>query len=384
MSPPKKTSTRQTQETHNLNRRKFIKKGSLGVLAGAFASTFPSAFSSYASTPSSGNKVGVALVGLGNYSERLLAPALEDCKHCELRGIVTGTSSKIPKWQARYNIPDSNVYSYENMHTLSNNPDIDVVYVVVPTSLHLKYAEIGANAGKHVWCEKPMAMTVQQCQQMIDTCKKNKVQLTVGYRMQHEPNTRALRQFTLDRKFGEVSSIFCRAGYAGNGFPEDNWRMKKAMGGGAMYDMGVYPVNGTRFLSNMEPVSIMASHDKSHPHIFKEVDETTNFTLGFANGVTADCATSTVKSYNTIKISAKHGSYSLTPMSQYTGVTGKTSDGDVFPAIKGMQQTIQMDNDALAILNKGPILVNGEEGLKDIHIVQSAFKSAASGKLVML
>ncbi|HEY7886063.1 MAG TPA: Gfo/Idh/MocA family oxidoreductase, partial [Cellvibrionaceae bacterium] len=84
-------------------------------------------------------KLGVALVGLGYYSRDLLAPALQLTQHCELRGIVTGSPEKIPQWQQRYGIKDSNVYNYENMHTLANNPDIDIVYVVVPTSLHMKY-----------------------------------------------------------------------------------------------------------------------------------------------------------------------------------------------------------------------------------------------------
>ena len=361
----------------SINRRKFLKLASLGFV-------FSSAASYGINLPSENRKVGVALLGLGNYSETILAPALQATQHCELRGIVTGTPSKIPKWQQKYAIADKNVYTYQNMHNIANNPDIDVVYVVVPTSLHLQYAEIAANAGKHVWCEKPMAMTVEQCQRMIDVCKKNKVQLTVGYRMQHEPNTRKFHDYAVQKKFGEVSSIFTRAGYAGNGFPQDNWRMKKAMGGGAMYDMGVYPLNGARFLSGLEPIAISASHEKSHPKIFKEVDETTNFTLEFANGVTADCATSVVKNYNIARIESKQGWVQLDPMSTYSGVKGMSSAGEVLPAISGMQQTLQMDNDALAILGKGPILVSGEEGMRDIHVVQAAFESASKGDRVVL
>jgi len=360
----------------NLPRREFLKTTLSGLALAGLASS-PMALSRV-------KKVGVALVGLGNYSEHLLARALLSCEHCELRGIVTGTPSKIPIWQNTYDIPDSNVYSYDNMHTIANNPDIDVVYVVVPTALHLKYAEIGANAGKHVWCEKPMAMTVAQCQRMIDVCNKNKVQLTVGYRMQHEPNTRKLRRYALVDKFGAVKHIEARAGYAGNGLPASNWRMQKAMGGGAMYDMGVYPVNGARFLSNLEPIAITASHDKSHPKIFKEVDETTNFTLEFPDGVIADCATSVVKSYNRIAVSCENGGYRLSPMSEYSGVQGRTSRGEVLRPIRMMQQTLQMDNDALAILNKGQILVPGEDAMKDIQIVEAAFKSAQTGKRVTL
>ena len=372
------------KQTNKSTRRDFIKLTTKALTLG-ISSNLALTSSLLAAQSQNTKKIGVALVGLGNYSERLLAPALEACEFCELKGIVTGSPSKIKKWQTKYAIADANVYSYKNMHEIANNPDIDVVYVVVPTALHLKYAEIGANAGKHVWCEKPMAMTVAQCEKMIATCQKNKVQLTVGYRMQHDPNTRRFRDYALKQKFGSVKSIYARAGYAGNGAPPTNWRMKKEMGGGAMYDMGVYPLNGARFLSNMEPIAIIATHDKSHPQIFKEVDETTNFTLEFANDVKADCATSVVRSYNKIRVDNEKGWYELDPMSQYSGVTGRDSESNVFPAIKVMQQSIQMDNDALSILGNGPLLVAGEEGMKDIRIVQAAFASAAqNGKRIVL
>ena len=377
MNKGSKPSNIQNQLQPTVNRRQFIKSAGAGLLL--------SSLGYHGLSLASGQKkVGVALVGLGNYSETILAPALLAAKYCELKGIVTGTPSKVSKWQQAYGISDKNVYSYENMHQIANNPDIDVVYVVVPTSLHLKYAEIGANAGKHVWCEKPMAMSVAQCQRMIDVCNKNKVQLTVGYRMQHEPNTQKLGAYARQKKFGAVKSIIAKAGYAGNGFPADNWRMQKAMGGGAMYDMGVYPVNAARYLSAMEPIAITASHDKSHADIFKEVDETTNFTLEFPNGVIADCATSVVQNYNIARIEAEKGWYELAPMSSYYDVKGNTSEGEVLKAIKGMQQTLQMDNDALAILGKGPILVSGEEGLRDIRIVEAAFKSVDTKQRVVI
>lgn len=361
-----------------LSRRHFLQLTGAGIATGLSSGLALNAHSNPR------KKIGVALVGLGYYSKSILAPALELTEHCELRGIVTGSPSKIPEWQSRYGIPDNNIYSYENMHDIANNPDIDVIYIVVPTALHLKYCEIAANAGKHVWCEKPMAMTTAQCQKIIDVCNKNKVQLTVGYRMQHEPNTRTMMNYKNTQPYGKVTSIISQAGYAGNGMPANNWRMKKAMGGGAMYDMGVYPLNGARFLTGLEPIAITATHEKSHPDIFKEVDETTYFTLEFADGLLAQCATSMVKGFNQIKLTCENGWYKLAPMSEYKGVTGLTSDGKLLPAITNIQQAIQMDDDALAILNKGPILVPGEEGLRDIHVVQTAFKSASTGKRVTL
>src|SRR3981081_1859924 len=105
------------------------------------------------------DKLGVALVGLGYYSTDLLAPALQQTTNCYLAGIVTGTPSKAETWKKKYNIPDKNIYNYQTFDQLANNDDIDVVYVVLPPSMHKEYVIRAANAGKHAWCEKPMAIT---------------------------------------------------------------------------------------------------------------------------------------------------------------------------------------------------------------------------------
>lgn len=360
----------------HLTRRRFMQLSASG-LAISSAGTL-------AALSSSKKKIGVALVGLGYYSRDVLAPALEVTQHCELRGIVTGSPEKVPVWQKRYNIQDKNVYNYENMHQIANNPDIDVIYIVLPTSLHLKYCEIAANAGKHVWCEKPMAMTVQECQRIIDVCNQNKVKLSIGYRMQHEPNTRAMIEIAKEKRFGNIKSLSTFAGYAGKGGPASNWRMQKAMGGGAMYDMGVYSVNAARYMSQLEPIAITARHEKSHPEIFTEVDETTYFTLDFGDGILADCGTSVVKNFNIGRVECEKGWYQLEPLQGFTNVIATTSEGKSYPPYKGVQQALQMDNDALAIQNNTSVIVPGEDGLKDIRIVQAAFESAKTGKAVTI
>jgi len=161
-----------------ISRRKIIKSLTLGGAAVLYS---PHTLLS-AVLPAK-ERLGVALVGLGYYSTDLLAPALQQTKECYLAGIVTGTPSKAESWKKQYNIPDKNIYNYQNFDTIANNPDIDVVYVVLPPSMHREYVIRAANAGKHVWCEKPMAMTVQECQEMIDACKKISVrwQLVTGF-----------------------------------------------------------------------------------------------------------------------------------------------------------------------------------------------------------
>ena len=138
--------------------------GAAGILTGS------SAFANII-IPKRKEKLGVALVGLGYYSRDLLAPALQLTQHCELKGIVTGSPDKVPQWQKRYGIADKHVYNYENMNRIADNPDIDVIYIVLPTGLHAKYAVKAANTGKHVWCEKPMARTAEECQQWIEFCE---------------------------------------------------------------------------------------------------------------------------------------------------------------------------------------------------------------------
>ncbi|HEX7026584.1 MAG TPA: Gfo/Idh/MocA family oxidoreductase [Gammaproteobacteria bacterium] len=324
-------------------------------------------------------RIGVALVGLGYYSRDLLAPALQLTQYCHLAGIVTGSPEKIPVWQKKYGIADKNVYSYDNMHRIADNPDIDVIYIVLPTSLHEKYSVIAANAGKHVWCEKPMAMTVAECESIIGACNKNKVQLTIGYRLQHEPNTRTVMQYAASKPFGKIKHVTAKAGYYDASPNPDHWRMKKAMGGGAMYDMGTYPLNAARYSTGEFPVAISARHERKRPELFKEVDETAYFDLVFPGGATAECMASVGENVNILNIDCEKGWYKLEPFQSYTGVSGITSTGVALDKTVNNQQARQMDDDALAILENIPPLVPGEEGMKEIALIQAAIKSVEGG-----
>ncbi|MDT0688237.1 Gfo/Idh/MocA family oxidoreductase [Salegentibacter sp. F188] len=352
------------------NRRDFIKKS--GLFLAATTLPFPNLFSAKPA-----KKLGVALAGLGYYSRDLLAPALQLTDYCELRGIVTGSPEKIPQWQSKYGIKDANVYNYENMEDVANNDDIDVIYIVLPNSMHAEYAIKAANAGKHVWCEKPMATTVKECRQMIEACNKNNVKLSIGYRMQHEANTQTIMKWAETKPFGEIENLRAEAGfYSDNITP---WKLDKEMGGGAMYDMGVYSLNGARYASGMEPITVSATHTTNRPQMFNEVDETTIFDLEFPNGATAACRTSSGESMNILDIDCSKGGYYLKPFQSYSGVKGKASDGTVLEPFGKNQQAVQMDDDALAIINDKPVMVPGEEGLKDIVIVEKIFESAANG-----
>ena len=329
------------------------------------------------------NKIGVALLGLGSYSTHQLAPALQKTKHCYLAGIITGSPQKVPDWQKKYGVPDANTYSYDNFSSIANNEEIDVVYIVTPTGTHAKFAIQAANAGKHVWCEKPMAMTVEECRAIIDACKKNKVELTIGYRMQHETNTKELISYATTQPFGAMTKIEAAACYSG-GAPS-GWRAQKAMGGGALYDMGVYTVNGIRYASQQRPIRVLSAKQYTNrPAAFKEVDETTEYQLELANGLIAYGKTSVGAPENFLKVTCETGHYQLSPMQSYNGVVGNRSDGKQLDAFVDSQQALQMDDDALALLEKRPMQIKGEEGLADIRIIQAIIKSAATKSSVSL
>ncbi|MEM1327664.1 MAG: Gfo/Idh/MocA family oxidoreductase [Bacteroidota bacterium] len=328
-------------------------------------------------------KLGIALVGLGSYSTNQLAPALQLTEHCELKGIVTGSPEKIPIWQEKYGIPDSNVYNYDNLHTIADNPEIDIVYVVVPTGLHAKYSIIAAEAGKHVFCEKPMAMNVPECQSIIDACNTNKVRLAIAYRMQHEPNTQTVIQYAETKPYGALQTVQALAGYKGGG--GSGWRFQKELGGGALYDMGVYTVNAIRYSTGLEPESVIyAKQSTKRPEIFTEVDETTEYQLRFSNGVFGYGKTSVGESFNQLRVDAVKGWYELSPMQQYNGVKGRTVDGYLLNKPIENQQAKQMDDDALAIKNNMPMIAPGEDGLKDVRIINAIQKSAARAEEVKI
>lgn len=358
-------------------RRQFIKNS---IIAGAAASFSPN-FLMSATRPKK-EKLGIALVGLGYYSTDLLAPALQLTENCELKGIVTGSPEKIPVWQEKYGIKDKNIYDYESFDSIANNEDIDVIYVVLPPSMHKEYTVRAANTGKHVWCEKPMAPTVADCEAMIKACKSNGVKLAIGYRCQHDPNIQAYMKVAKERPFGKVKMITSAAGYFDG--RTDHWKQKKSLGGGAMGDMGVYALQGARLATGEEPVSVLAQASTTRPEIYHEVEETMMFQLEFPSGALASCQTSFGIQMNHLQVNYEKGWLKMEPHSAYNGNKGSMSDGTIINYAIKNQQAKQMDEDALAIMNNQDMLVPGEEGLRDIRVVEAIYRSAGQNCLVKL
>jgi predicted dehydrogenase len=358
-----------------LSRRSFIKTGSLA--AGALA--FGPALSSLAASSNSNKKLGVALVGLGYYSYGQLGPALLKTNNCYLAGIVTGTPSKAVDWSKRYNIPQKNIYNYQNFDEIAHNPDIDIIYVVLPVFLHKEFTIRAAKAGKHVICEKPMALNASECKEMIDACKKANRLLSIGYRLHFEPHTIEVMRLGQKQIFGKVTKIDTGNGFTYRGNP-NAWRLKKALaGGGGLMDMGIYSIQGTRYTLGQEPIAVKATQEKTRPNFFKEVDETIFWELEFPGGFKTTGKSSYNHDWSYLKVEAEHGKFELGPAFGYGGIDG-SGNGKKMPFPQIVQQAAQMDDFAQCVTANKQSRVPGEEGLKDMKVVDAIYKSLDSGK----
>lgn len=359
-----------------MDRRNFNQKLSQGV--GGMALMGNMAMANTLSNKPKKEKLGVALVGLGGYSTYQLAPALEQTQFCQLTGVVTGTPSKEQVWAEKYNIPQKNIYNYENFDSIASNPDIDIVYVVLPNAMHAEFCIRAAKAGKHVICEKPMAVSAQECQAIIDACQKAGVELSVGYRLQSEPYTNEVKRFVSEKTFGDVLYISADAGYLSQGSPEQ-WRLDhKLSGGGALMNMGVYSIQSVIYGTGENPISVTAQEFSTRPDYFKDTDETITAQFEFPSGAVGNIMTSHNANANRLYASCSKGFFDLEPANNYGPLAGNSSNGPIsFPHER--QQKLQMDDFAKHLLQGTPNVAPGEMGLRDIMIVEAIYKSIREG-----
>jgi predicted dehydrogenase len=324
-------------------------------------------------------KLGVALVGLGQYSRGQLGPALKETKECYLAGIVTGTPDKITRWRNDYNIPEGSVYNYENFDSIKDNPNIDIIYVVLPNSMHAEFTIRAAKAGKHVICEKPMAITVEDCDRMIAACKDAGKMLSIGYRLYFEPYNQEVMRLGQEEVFGKVKKIKAEHGMGST----SGWRLDKELaGGGPLMDVGIYCVQAARYTIGMEPIAVTAIEGpKRDKETFKEVEESLTWQMEFPNGVIAECKSSYSQGMNVLRGDAENGWFELSPAYAYRRISG-TSSNEKMEFKEVNQQALQMDDFALAIKENRPTPVPGELGRQDVKILQAIYKAMATGQRV--
>jgi predicted dehydrogenase len=366
------------------SRREFVQKISTSALGLPILLNSTSLFA-YTDSHYDGPVLRVAIMGLGSYGTRV-AEAMQNCKKAKLVGLISGTPSKVTKWQAKYNILDKNCYNYKNFDEIKDNPDIDAVYIITPNGLHCEFTKRVARAGKHVICEKPMGINAEEGQEMVDACKAASVKLLIGYRMHFEAKTLEIVRMSRAGEFGKIIFFQGQSGFI-IGDP-NQWRLnKKLSGGGAMMDIGIYSINGARYMIGEEPIWVTAQETKNDPVKFKEgIDETIQFQLGFPGGAVASClSTYAVNHLDRFYLAGIDGWAEMQPSTGYGPIKARTHKGELTdPHIT--HQTVQMDEMAGIILeNKEPFIpVDGEEGVKDMKIIDAIFEAVKTGKKIDL
>ena len=227
-----------------------------------------------------------------------------------------------------------------------------------------------------------MAPSVSDCEAMIKACQDNKVKLAIGYRCQHDPNIQAYMQMAKEKKFGKVKMITSAAGYFDG--RSTHWKQNKALGGGVMGDMGVYALQGARLATGEEPIKVIAQASTTRPEIYKEVEETMMFMLEFPSGARASCQTSFGINMNHLLVNYEKGWLKMEPHSSYSGNQGSMSDGTVINFPLKSQQAKQMDEDCAAIMLNTSLIAPGEEGLRDIRVVEAIYQSVQTVKTVKI
>ncbi|GAB3640981.1 Gfo/Idh/MocA family protein [Spirosoma arcticum] len=337
-------------------------------------------------------RVGYALVGLGHLTLEELLPAFGECKKSKPVALVSASTEKMQKVAQQYGIKPESCYSYEQYDRLKDNPEVQAIYIVLPNSMHAEYTIRGAQAGKHILCEKPMANSAAECQAMIDACSRADRKLMVAYRIQYEPNNRMIRDIVRSKQFG--SPKFVEAFNCQSSANPKHWRHIKALaGGGALPDIGLYCLNTTRFILGEEPTEVFG-YQYSTPGnaLFREVEEVMSWQMRFPSGVIANCATHyNVHESRRYRVLAERGWMGLDPGFSYRGIQMETARADGMierketPILSEKNQfATEMDHFSDCILSNKQPFTPGEEGLQDQKIMEAIYQSARDGRPVKL
>jgi predicted dehydrogenase len=333
-------------------------------------------------------KLGYAIVGLGSYATRQIMPRLKDCEFAQLTALVSGTPEKLERYGAEYGIPKTHRYSYAHYDSIRDNPDIDLVYVVLPNSMHAEYSIRASQAGKHVMCEKPMAVSAAECEAMIAAAKTAGKKLMIGYRCHFETYNLHAVGLVKSGAVGRPTLITAEHGF--NAAP-GQWRLDRPLsGGGSLMDIGIYSLNAARYLAGEEPTEIRAieSTDRSDPR-FKNVEDRIDWQMRFPSGAIANCVSSYSSHHNAYRVTGTKGWVGMEPATPYDGhqmwlrQNWKTEPVSL-PAPAKNQFVAQLDHLAESVLIGVPLRASGEEGLRDMRLIEAIYRSAKEGRAVKL
>lgn len=336
--------------------------------------------------------VGFAIIGLGDYALRQIMPRVQQSERAHIAALVSGNPAKLKQVGEAYGVPPEARYSYADFARIAANPAVEAVYIVLPSGLHAEWAERAFAAGKHVLCEKPMALSSAECARMIAASARADRKLMIAYRCHFEPYNRAAMDLMQERAVGDLRLIRTEHSYRmGPTTPDQNWRVSRALGGkGPMEDYGIYGLQAALYLSGEMPESVSAAaYRPAGDPRFAEFYAHVSAQLRFPSGAAAQIVTSYDSAgLNMVEARGTTGALVMRPATNYSGLTLALETGrerrELAPGDPEVQFARQLDHLASAIREGTPIITPGEMGLRDLRLIEAIYASAQSGMTLRL
>jgi predicted dehydrogenase len=323
-------------------------------------------------------KVRYAVVGVGWIAQTAFLPGVEHTGNSEVVALVTGHEEKARKVGEKYGI--SSVYAYEEFDRLLESETIDAVYLALPNWDHVELAVKTLNAGVHLLLEKPMAVSVAECERIIAASERTGAKLMIAYRLHHEPGLLAALDTVRSGRLGQLR-------YFNSSFSQpvsgQNHRAKNGYWAGPAPDMGPYPINTVRNLFGAEPVEVFATGVCTDPTRFT-MDDTVVVTLKFPGARVATMALSyNAQDLDDFRIVGNLGDLFSQPAFQvgaqmkHVVTVGEEKSEETFPKTDHFGGELKYFSDC--VLNNREPEANGEEGLLDVRILEAIQRSLESG-----
>ena len=329
------------------------------------------------------SKVRYAVVGLGHIAQAAVLPAFAHAKrNSTLHAIVSGSVEKLNTLGDRYRVPVR--ASYDNYERCLK--EVDAVYICTPNSEHADFAVRAAKAGVHVLCEKPLAVTEAECQRMIAAAAAANVRIMTAYRLHFEPLFLEIVELVKAGKIGEPR--YMNSSFSMHAKP-NGIRTTRALGGGTLYDLGVYCINAARLLFRAEPTEVFAYSIDGARADMPEIDEMTSGVMRFDGDRLATFTTSfAANGVSDLRVVGTEGNIHAEPAYEYAEALGYTlTVGDVVKKKKGRRR----DQFAAELVYFSDCVLNGkdpepsaEEGCWDVRVVDALYESARRGTPVSL
>ncbi|MGG6297553.1 Gfo/Idh/MocA family oxidoreductase [Leptolyngbya sp. AN02str] len=330
-------------------------------------------------------KIRYAVIGLGWFAQEAALPAFAQSENSELVALISDDATKLQELSKKYNV--QHTYSYDEYDECLASGHIDAIYIALPNHLHCEYTMRAANQAIHVLCEKPMAMTEDECEDMIYACNNNSVKLMIAYRLHLEPANLAAIEVVQSGKIGEpriFNSVFTQQVK-----DEGNIRLRDVTGGGTIDDIGIYCLNAARYLFQDEPYEVFAIAANKGEQRFAEVEEMATAILRFPN---ERLATFTVSfgaaSVSTYQVVGTKGDLRVEPAYPWQGelkhfltIEGETQEKTFSPSGQ-LAAEFSYFSDCI-LQNKDPE-PSGMEGLTDVRIIRALYESIEQGKPIKI